>query len=113
MLMHHADPQRDRVVRIPDQRRLPVNIYLAAVSFIKAVCDPHDRRFSSSILTDDRMDSALFDLDRNVVIGDNITEGFCDVTEFEHGFWFLVFGFWFLAFSQSSVSFANVPIDFK
>ena len=89
MLMDHADAEGDRVVRILDRDRLAVDQDLAAVGVIKAIRDPHDRRFAGTVLANDGVDRALLDRHRNVVIRDDIAEGFCDVSEFEH-FYFAI-----------------------
>jgi hypothetical protein len=46
---------------------------------VKAVSDAHDRRFPRAVFADDRVDRALFDPDRDVVVGDDAAEGFGDV----------------------------------
>ena len=84
--MHHPDPERDRVVRIINLNRFSVNKNLARIGFVKAISDPHDRRFPRAVFPDNRVNRAFFDLHRNVVVGNDISESFCNIFKFEHFF---------------------------
>ena len=58
VLMHHADAERDRVVRRADVADLSVDQDLAAVGRVEAVGDAHRRRLAGAVLADDGVDRA-------------------------------------------------------
>jgi len=84
MLMHHADAQSDRVMRIFDLDRFSVDQYLAAVRSLEPVNDLHRRRFSGAVLANDRMYRRFFDLQRNVLVRDRFAKCFAYVFKFKH-----------------------------
>ena len=67
-------------MRVSDLDRLAVKEYLARIGPIETVRDLHDRRFPRPVLADDRVDRALLDTERNVVVGDDAAEGLCYVS---------------------------------
>ena len=58
MLVDHADPGPDRVLRTADRPLLAVDHDLAAVGLIVAVEDVHQRRLAGTVLAHDPVDGA-------------------------------------------------------
>ena len=59
MLVHHADPQPDRVFRALDLDRLAVNTDFSLIRHSHAVEDFHQRRFAGSIFSQQGMNLSL------------------------------------------------------
>ena len=53
VLMHHADPRRQRVLGRPDRHRSPAHEDLSAIGPVIAVQDAHQRRLAGAVLADD------------------------------------------------------------
>ena len=85
VLVHHADAMADRLARGADSDRLAVDADLAAVGFIKAVQNRHQRRFAGAVLADDAMNHAAFDDEVDVIVGVNRAEALIDADEFDGG----------------------------
>jgi hypothetical protein len=85
MLMHHADAERDGIVRRRDALHLAVDEYVAAVSRVEAVSDAHRRRFARAVLADDGMNRPRLNLDAHMVVRQHVPEAFRDVSQFKHG----------------------------
>ena len=83
--MHHADAERDRVVRPLDAAALAVDENLAAVGRVEAVGDAHGRRLSRAVLADDGVNGAGLDRDVDVVVGEDAAEALGDVSQLKHG----------------------------
>ena len=86
MLMHHADSQRGRVVRIVDPDDLAVFTDLPCFRLIEAEQDTHQRRLARSVLAEKRVDLALPELKRDVVICHDPGELLADVVHFDNVF---------------------------
>ncbi len=68
MLMHHADPVRDRVGRASDRNRLARNLDPAGIRRIEAVEDVDEGRLARPVLADDAVDRAFGDFERHIMI---------------------------------------------
>src|SRR5688572_23332779 len=84
MLMDHADAERDGIERALDALTLAVDQNFAAVGCVKAVRDPHGRRFARAVLADDGVNGARLDRDVDVVVGENAAEALRDASKLEH-----------------------------
>ena len=71
MLMHHADAQRVRVVRVFDMDDLSVFADFAFFRLIHAKEHAHQSGFARAVFAQQRVDLALFELQGNIVVGDN------------------------------------------
>ncbi len=79
--MHHADAERNRVVRPPDAADLAVDENLAAVGGVKAVGDAHGGRLPRAVLADDGVDRAGLDRDVDMVVGEDAAKALGDVSK--------------------------------
>ena len=59
VLMHHAEPMADGVVRRAEPHRLPAQPDLSLVRPVQAVEDAHQRRLAGAVLAEQRQDLAL------------------------------------------------------
>ena len=75
MLEHHADPGPDRALAVGNGGQPAAHENLARIGPIKAVEDRHQGRFARAVFTDDAMDRAAHDLDRDVLVRLNRPEG--------------------------------------
>jgi len=84
VLVHHADAETDRFVRVVDVLHLTVQQDLTAICAVIAVKDAHQGRLAGAILTHQAMDGPFGDgetdvrirLHRSKVLG-NIAEFYC------------------------------------
>ena len=77
VLMHHADSERNCIMRTRYVSYLAIDENFAAVGLIKAVSYAHGSGFARAVLTDDGMDRSRLDLDVDVVVGEDGAESFC------------------------------------
>ena len=74
MLVHHADPVVDRVLRRAEGHGLPADDDLALVGLIEAVEDVHERRLPGAVLAEERVHLAAREIEADVVVGDDARE---------------------------------------
>ena len=74
MLEYHADARADRGHGIGDLDRLAVDQNLAAIGFVEAVQDRHQRRFPGPVFADNAVDRALLNRQVDVLVGLNRAE---------------------------------------
>ena len=91
MLVDHADAERVGVVRVADLDLAAVLVDLAFLRLIKAEEDAHERRFACAVFTEQGVDLTLFELQGDVVVGDDTGETFCDVEHLDRVLRFQVF----------------------
>ena len=82
VLVHHADAERVGIVRVPDLDHLTVLLDDALLRLVKTEQHAHQRGFACAVLAEQRVDLALFQLQCDIVIGDNTREPFCNVQHF-------------------------------
>ena len=82
MLMHHADAEIVCVVRVIYFDLNTVFFDSAVLRLIKTEKNTHQSRFSCSVFTEQGMYLALFQLERDVIIGDNTGKNLCDIQHF-------------------------------
>ncbi len=85
VLVHHADAAGDGVAGRVEGDLLPVDGDGALVRLLHAVEDLHQSRLAGAVLTDQGMDRALADGDRDVLVGDDAGEALCDAVQFYGG----------------------------
>ena len=91
VLVDHADAERVGVVRVADLDLAAVLVDLAFLRLIKAEEDAHERRFACAVFTEQGVDLTLFELQGDVVVGDDTGETFCDVEHLDRVLRFQVF----------------------
>jgi hypothetical protein len=74
VLVHHPDPELDRVLRRRDRHRLPVHQDLARVGRVEAVEDAHQRRLAGAVLAEQGMDLPAPQIEIDVVVGEHAGE---------------------------------------
>jgi hypothetical protein len=84
MLMHHADPGRQRGVRVSRRQRLAEHLYLSLVGGVVAEKDVHQRRLARAVFAKQRHHLAAFQRKRNGVIGDQRAKSLGDAREAEN-----------------------------
>ena len=72
MLMNHADPQCIGVIGILDPHFLPIFFDDTLFRLIQAEKDTHQRRLPRSVLTQQSVDLALFELEGDIIVGISI-----------------------------------------
>jgi len=82
MLVHHADVQGVRVVRVADADDFAVLLDDAAVRLVKAEEHAHERRFASAVFTEQGVNLALAQLQRDVVVRLDAGEYLGDIQHF-------------------------------
>jgi len=85
MLMDHADAGPDRVGRRAYPPELAADPDLAAIRFVEAVQDRHQRRLAGPVLPHDAVDRAALDGEAHVAVGVDGTEALVDVEELDRG----------------------------
>ena len=85
VLVHHADPGLDRVLRGGERDRLAVEQDLARVGLVEPVEDVHQRRLAGAVLAEQRVHLALRQLEVDVVVGDDARERLRDPAHLEDG----------------------------
>jgi hypothetical protein len=68
VLMHHADPQPDRIRRIVDPHRFAVDLDPPAIRGVEAVENAHQRRLARPVLADNAVDRARPNFKRYIII---------------------------------------------
>ncbi len=53
---------------------LAINENLTAIGFVKSIRDTHRSGFSRAVLANNGVDRTRFDLDTNLVVGENVAE---------------------------------------
>ena len=79
MLVDHADAERVGIVRVLDGHDLSILFDDALLGLVQTEEHAHERGFACAVFAQQGMDLALFELKRNVVVGDNTGESFGDV----------------------------------
>mgnify|MGYP007101896562 CR=1 FL=1 len=74
MLMYHADAELIGVIRVVDLNLFPVFQDLPLFWLIQAEQDRHQRRFSCSVFAQQGVDLTFFQLERDIIIGDDAGE---------------------------------------
>ena len=74
VLVHHPDPEVDRLVRGADPLRLPAHADLALVGVVEPVEDVHQRRLAGAVLAEERVHLAGPELEVDRVVGDDARE---------------------------------------
>ncbi len=74
MLVHHADPALDRLLRRVDPHRLAVAQDLALVRVVEPVEDAHERRLAGAVLAEQRVYLALPEVEVDVVVREDARE---------------------------------------
>ena len=85
VLVHHADPGRERVLRAPDRGRPAAHEDLAPVGPMIAVEDAHQRGLAGAVLADDAVDRAGPDRQADVLVGVDLAEPLVDAAELDDG----------------------------
>jgi hypothetical protein len=83
VLVDHADAGADRVARVPEGHRGPVNEDLPLVLLVQAVQDVHQGRLAGAILAEQGMDLPGRDREVDSLVRDDAGEAFRDATELE------------------------------
>ena len=83
MLVDHADPGPDRVLRTADRPLLAVDQDLPAIGLIIAVEDVHQRRLAGTVLAHDPVDGAGGDAEVDVAVGLDGAEALADATQLD------------------------------
>lgn len=83
VLVHHAETERDRLARRIHHHRFTINAQNPCVWLVEAEEDIHQRRLSSTVLPDQRMDLALANREIDVAVGRLRAEAFCDAGHFD------------------------------
>ena len=84
MLMHHADPESDRILWAGDGLGPILDENLAGVCGVEAVRDAHRGRLPGPVFADDGVDGAGLNLDGDVIVRHDGAEFFRDVPQFDH-----------------------------
>src|SRR5947208_2434595 len=74
VLVHHADAGLDCVAGRPKRAVTAVYLHLAAVRAIEPSNDAHQGRFASTVFSDQGVNLAEADIERNALIGDHASE---------------------------------------
>src|SRR6185369_6429988 len=91
VLVNHPNAKRDCIMRRSNFVNLIVDQDLATVWSVETISDAHRRRLPRSILANTGMYRSRLHDNVYIVVGQNRSEAFCDVTEFEHaGQWSVV-----------------------
>ena len=85
MLVDHADPGPDRVLRAVDLALLALDLDRAPIGLIVAVENVHERRFAGAILADDAVDRAVRDRQVDVPVGVHRAEALVDADQLDRG----------------------------
>ena len=86
MLMNHADVQGRGVIGIVNLHNLPVLLDHACLRLIQAKQNRHQGGFTGAVFTQQRVDLSRFQLQGNVVIGNDTGKLFSDVKHFDNVF---------------------------
>ena len=84
MLMHHADPDIDGILRTGELHFLSVDQNLSAGGLIKPAEHVHHRTLACTVLSQDRMHLSFVHRQIDVVIRRKIAELFYDVLHLDH-----------------------------
>ena len=79
VLVDHADAERVGIVRVLDGHDLSILFDDALLGLVQTEEHAHERGLARAVFAQQGMDLALFELKRNVVVGDNTGESFGDV----------------------------------
>ena len=82
VLVHHADAQVVGVVRVVDPDFLAVLLDRALFRLVQAEQHAHQRGLARAVFAEQGVDLALFQLERDVVVGDDAGETLRDVQHF-------------------------------
>ena len=82
VLVYHADAEIVGVVRILDGYDLAVFFNGTLLRLVQAEQHRHERGFTGAVFTQQRVDFTLFELQRDIVVGDDAWEPFGDVQHF-------------------------------
>src|SRR4051812_37719247 len=82
--MHHADAERNRVVRATNVAHLAVYQNLAAVGRIKTVSNAHHRRLPGAVLADNGVNRSRCHTNVDSLVGEHVAKTFRDVAKFDH-----------------------------
>ena len=85
VLVHHPDPEFERVARAFDRDRLPVDLDRAGVRLNEAVDDVHQGRLAGAVLPEQPVDLSARDVERDVVVRCQLAEALRDAAEAEDG----------------------------
>ena len=83
VLVHHADPALDRVLRRAERDALAVEDDLALVGLREPVEDVHQRRLAGAVLAEQRVHLAAAEVEVDVVVGDGAGEDLRDSPQLE------------------------------
>ena len=83
VLVHHADPVPDRVLRGVERHGLAADKDLALVVPVEAVEDVHQRRLAGAVLPQQRVHLPAAEVEVDVVVGDDAREALRDPAELE------------------------------
>ena len=83
VLVHHADPRRERFLRATDGGRRAAHEDLAAVGTVVAVEDPHQRRLAGAVLAYDAVDRAGPNRQRDIPVRVDLAEPLVDRPELD------------------------------
>ena len=83
MLVHHADAERDGLLRVGDSRALAVDSDLAGIGPVIALDDAHEGGLPGAVLADDAVDRPPLHRHRHVVIGEDGAEALADTDGLE------------------------------
>jgi len=83
VLVHHPDPEIDRVPRRMDRDGFPLDPDFAFVGVVEAVQDVHERRFAGPVLTEERVHLAATQVEIDMVVGHDAGEAFDDPLQLE------------------------------
>jgi hypothetical protein len=84
VLVDHPDPRLDGVARRAERDRLAVEQDLPGVRLVEAVEDVHQRRLAGAVLAQQRVDLALLNVERDVVVGNDAREHLADPSHLEN-----------------------------
>ncbi len=85
VLVHHPDPERDRICRTRERHRLPAHQDLAPRRLVQAEEHVHQRALAGSVLAEQAMDLALVQGEVDVLVRDDAGELLGDAPRLEDG----------------------------
>ena len=91
MLVNHAYSESRGVIRIVNGHLFAVFSYLALFRLIKSEKHTHKRRLSRTVFSQKSMDFSPFQLQGNIIVGDNSRKLLCYVEHFDYIIVFCIF----------------------
>ena len=84
MLMHHSDSKCIGVIGVVDFNLPAIDFDLSLLRLIQAEQNTHEGGFAGSVFSQQRVDFALFNLQRHIVVGFKAAKPFCDIVHLNY-----------------------------